>query len=62
MASVTKLTTNGRNGYRVRFYDEKRRRELYLAGVSKRVAESVGRHCDAGGGQGCERGPASGGC
>ena len=46
MASVTKLTTNGRNGYRVRFYDEKQRREIYLAAVSKRVAETVGRYCD----------------
>lgn len=46
MASVTKLTRDGRNGYRVRFYVEKRRRELYLAGVSKRVAEKVAAHCE----------------
>ena len=46
MASVTKRTKDGRNGWRIRFYLQKRRRELYLAGVSKKVAEAVGRHCD----------------
>jgi len=46
MASVTKLTTNGRNGWRVRFYVDKKRRELYLAGATKRIADSVGRFCD----------------
>jgi hypothetical protein len=47
MASVIRLKTNGRNGWRVRFYDHSRkRRELYLAGVSRKVAETVGKHCD----------------
>ena len=46
MASVTKLMTNGRNGWRVRFYVDKKRRELYLAGATKRIADSVGRFCD----------------
>lgn len=46
MASVTRLIREGRNGWRIRFYSDKRQRELYLAGVSKKVAESVGRHCE----------------
>jgi len=45
MASVTKLSTDGRNGWRVRFYLRKKRRELYLAGVSKKVADTVAHHC-----------------
>jgi len=39
------LRTDGRNGWRVRFYLRKKRRELYLAGVSKKVAETVAYHC-----------------
>lgn len=46
MASVTRLRREGRNGWRVRFYLKKRRREIYLAGVSKKVADAVGHHCD----------------
>ena len=45
MASVIKLTTNGRNGWRVRFYLDKKRKELYLAGVSKKIADAVAYHC-----------------
>lgn len=51
MASVTRLDANGRQGFRVRFYDaDKRRREIYLAGSGKRferMAETVAAHCEA---------------
>jgi integrase len=46
MASVIKLNRDGRVGWRVRFYVDKRRRELYLAGASKKVADSVGRYVE----------------
>ena len=46
MASVIRRSEGGRNGWRIRFYLEKRRRELYLPGVSKKTAETIGRHCD----------------
>ncbi len=50
MASVTRKTQGGREGWRIRFYCEKRRRELYLPGVSRKVekmAETVAGHCEA---------------
>ena len=49
MASVTKLDSAGRQGYRVRFYVGPRRREVYFAGLSKkteRQANIVARYCD----------------
>ncbi len=46
MASVNRRTDGGRSGWRIRFYLEKQRRELYLPGVNKKVAEAVGRHLD----------------
>ena len=49
MASVTRLDSGGRQGYRIRFYCDKRRRELYVAGSGKRVerlADTIARHCD----------------
>jgi integrase len=49
MASVTKLDSAGRQGFRIRFYVDDRRREIYLAGCGKRVerrAEIIARHCD----------------
>lgn len=46
MASVLRRNDGARIGWRVRFYLEKRRRELYLPNVSKKVAEAVGRHLD----------------
>ncbi len=49
MASVTKLDSDGRQGYRVRFYVGPRRREIYIAGLTKkteRLANIVARYCD----------------
>lgn len=49
IASVTRLDSEGRQGYRIRFYVDDRRREIYLAGSGKRVermADIVARHCD----------------
>ena len=46
MASVIKLKREGWNGWRIRFYLQKQRREIYLTNVSKKVADAVGRHCD----------------
>jgi len=50
MASVTRLVRDGREGFRVRFYCDKRRREIYLPGSGKRIerlAETVAGHCEA---------------
>jgi integrase len=49
MASVTRLDSDGRRGFRIRFYVDKRRRELYIAGVSKkleRMANKIAGYCD----------------
>ena len=49
MASITKLDSDGRQGYRVRFYVGPRRREIYVAGLSKkteRLANIIARYCD----------------
>ena len=49
MASVTKLDSDGRKGFRIRFYVDNRRREIYLAGLSKRhesLANKVAAHCE----------------
>ncbi|TVP98147.1 MAG: hypothetical protein EA381_13115 [Planctomycetaceae bacterium] len=51
MAGVTPLVRDGREGFRVRFYDAaKRRREIYLPGSGRsvqRLAKAVAAHCDA---------------
>ena len=50
MASVNKLDAGGRQGYRIRFYCDKRQREIYLPGLGKRferMAEAVAGHVDA---------------
>lgn len=49
MASITKLDSDGRQGYRVRFYVGPRQREIYLPGLTKkteRLASVVARYCD----------------
>ncbi len=49
MASITKLDSDGRQGFRVRFYVGPRRREIYVSGVSKkteRLANIIARYCD----------------
>jgi integrase len=49
MASVTQKTQAGRDGWRIRFYCEGRRRELYVAGSGKRSerqANLIGRHVE----------------
>jgi len=49
MASVSKLDSDGRKGFRVRFYSDKRLREIYLAGLTKRhesMANKVAAHCE----------------
>jgi len=50
MASVTRLDSGGRQGFRVRFYCDKRRREIYIPGTGRKVealAKTVAGHCDA---------------
>jgi integrase len=50
MASVTRCDNNERRGYRVRFYVETRRREIYLPGLSKKtksMADTIAGHCEA---------------
>lgn len=50
MASVTRRDENGRSGFRIRFYCDKQRREIYLAGSGKRaerMATSVAGHCES---------------
>ena len=50
MASVTKRDEGGRRGFRVRFYCDKRRREIYLPGsgrAAERTAERVAGYCDS---------------
>lgn len=42
MASVTRLESGNRQGFRIRFYVDKRRRELYVAGLSKRSERQAG--------------------
>ena len=46
MASVTKETLPGRDGWRVRLYVDKHRRELCFSG-RKRSAEDLARKCEA---------------
>ena len=46
MASVTKDARPGRDGWRIRFYVHKHRRELYFTG-RKRDADDLGRKCEA---------------
>ncbi len=49
MATVTKETKSGRSGYRVRFYVEGRRRELYVAGgsiKSQKRAATMAQHLE----------------
>ena len=49
MASVSKDVRPGREGWRVRFYSDGRRRELYVSGSGKkceRQAAIIARHCD----------------
>ncbi len=49
MASVSRLDQDGRQGFRIRFYVDSRRRELYIAGLTKkseRQANLVAQHCD----------------
>lgn len=49
MASVTKREDAGRSGFRIRFYCDKRQREIYLPGSGKkaeRLAERVAGYCE----------------
>lgn len=49
MATVTRLDSNGRCGFRIRFYCGDRRRELYFPGSGKRAqrrAEIIAQHID----------------
>ena len=49
MASVTKREDSGRSGFRIRFYCDKRQREIYLPGSGKkaeRLAERVAGYCE----------------
>jgi integrase len=46
MASVTRDARPGRDGWRVRFYVDKHRRELYFSG-RKRDADDLARKCEA---------------
>ena len=49
MASVTKCDSEERRGYRIRFYIGPQRREIYIAGLSKkteRLANIIARFCD----------------
>ncbi len=49
MASITKLDSAGRQGFRIRFYVDERQREIYLPGLGKkteRLANIVARYCD----------------
>ncbi len=49
MASVTKCDSDERKGFRIRFYVGPRRREIYIAGLSKkteRLANIMARYCD----------------
>lgn len=50
MASVTRRESAGRVGYRIRFYCDKRQRELYLPGAGKsaeRLAKRVAGFCES---------------
>src|SRR6056297_380909 len=50
MASVTRREENGRVGFRIRFYCDKQRREIYVAGPGKRterLANTMAGHCEA---------------
>lgn len=49
MASVQRLDRDGRVGFRIRFYVDKKRREIYVAGESKndeRMAERISDHLE----------------
>jgi integrase len=43
MATVTRLARGNREGFRIRFYCDKRRRELYVSGGSKRSENRAGK-------------------
>jgi len=50
MASVTRLDAGGRQGFRIRFYVDKRRREIYIPGSGRKVeamAKTMAGHCEA---------------
>ena len=49
MASINLLDANGRKGFRIRFYVDDRRREIYIPGTGakvKRMAAIIAGHCD----------------
>jgi len=46
MASLTKENSNGRKGWRLRFYLNGKRRSLWLGEVSKRIADGVSYNVD----------------
>jgi len=49
MASIIRCDSAERKGYRIRFYVGKKRREIYLPGLTKndeRQAKKVGEHCE----------------
>ncbi|EKK00398.1 phage integrase, partial [Rhodopirellula baltica SH28] len=46
MASLTKESDRGRQGLRLRFYLNRKRKSLYLGKISKRNAETVKRHIE----------------
>ena len=49
MASKTKLDSNGRQGFRIRFYSDSKQREIYVQGIGRRderIAETIRRHCE----------------
>ncbi len=50
MASVTRLDAGGRQGFRIRFYCDARRREIYIPGSGRRVerlAKTVAGHVES---------------
>ena len=46
MASLTKENANGRKGWRLRFYQNGKRRSLWIGDVSKRIADGVAFNVD----------------
>jgi len=49
MASIKKLDSNGRQGFRIRFYSDSKQREIRVQGTGKRderIAETIRRHCE----------------
>ena len=46
MASLAKENDRGRKGWRLRFYENGKRRSLWIGDVSKRIADAVAYNVD----------------